>query len=617
MRVLLVEAGYRNKYPPMGLMKLSTYHKTRGDDVVFVKGKVNRMANQLWDRVYVTTLFTFHFSITVDTIRFYKPSVKKTNNVYVGGILATIMGDELAEATGIKKIIKGQLISSKMIGFRDNINIDELPLDYDILDDIEYKYPNSDSYFSYTTRGCPNECEFCAVSILEPEFKTANNIKAQINYTDQNFGKKRNLLLLDNNVLESEHLSEIVKGIKDAGFHKGASFVYPNNFNLYLEKAVKNSKDDKAQQRLKDYLFTSIKLITQKKAKAEYELLLDDIYEQESSLNVILENREKISNLLEKYKDKREKPRFVDFNQGIDARRLTEERMATLSEIPLRPLRIAFDKLSMREKYEAAIRLACKYGITEMSNYILYNHDEKPFELWQRLKINIDLISELGVRIFSFPMKYAPIDRTDREFVGMHWKKKYLSAITAILLVTKGVVAGGYSFFEKAFGCDEHEYFKILSLPREFIIYRFKYEELGITSHWDDAFNKLNEDEQKWLLEYVGSSVFVEMPDNVSDNLKVTLSFYTRNYDIRSIVFSKKETKYRLVLVDNEDNEMHKFVASISLGNEIINRLISIENYYYEISGTKYKQISKSIEMWNEDTAQWEAIDLNKYHESI
>ena len=38
MRVLLVEPNYKNKYPPMGLMKISTYHKILGDEVRFVKG---------------------------------------------------------------------------------------------------------------------------------------------------------------------------------------------------------------------------------------------------------------------------------------------------------------------------------------------------------------------------------------------------------------------------------------------------------------------------------------------------------------------------------------------------------------------------------------------------
>ena len=42
MRILLVEPNYKNKYPPMGLMKISTYHKGRGDEVTFYKLWIQR-----------------------------------------------------------------------------------------------------------------------------------------------------------------------------------------------------------------------------------------------------------------------------------------------------------------------------------------------------------------------------------------------------------------------------------------------------------------------------------------------------------------------------------------------------------------------------------------------
>ena len=35
---MLVEPNYKNKYPPMGLMKIATYYRELGDDVTFFKG---------------------------------------------------------------------------------------------------------------------------------------------------------------------------------------------------------------------------------------------------------------------------------------------------------------------------------------------------------------------------------------------------------------------------------------------------------------------------------------------------------------------------------------------------------------------------------------------------
>lgn len=36
--ILLIEPNYKNKYPPIGLMKIASYHKQLGDNVKFFKG---------------------------------------------------------------------------------------------------------------------------------------------------------------------------------------------------------------------------------------------------------------------------------------------------------------------------------------------------------------------------------------------------------------------------------------------------------------------------------------------------------------------------------------------------------------------------------------------------
>ena len=39
-RILLIEPNYKNKFPPIGLMKMATYFRMRGDDVIFFKGEL-------------------------------------------------------------------------------------------------------------------------------------------------------------------------------------------------------------------------------------------------------------------------------------------------------------------------------------------------------------------------------------------------------------------------------------------------------------------------------------------------------------------------------------------------------------------------------------------------
>lgn len=46
-KILLIEPDYKNKYPPMGLMKLATYFRRCGDDVRFFKGDLRVFAARI------------------------------------------------------------------------------------------------------------------------------------------------------------------------------------------------------------------------------------------------------------------------------------------------------------------------------------------------------------------------------------------------------------------------------------------------------------------------------------------------------------------------------------------------------------------------------------------
>src|SRR5438034_8696696 len=59
------------------------------------------------------------------------------------------------------------------------------------------------------------------------------------------------------------------------------------------------------------------------------------------------------------------------------------------------PLRIAFDHLGVAKLYTQAIRYACDNGLTELSNYMLYNFHDSPADLFERMRRSEEHTSEL------------------------------------------------------------------------------------------------------------------------------------------------------------------------------------------------------------------------------
>ncbi len=654
-KILLLEPNYSNKFPPVGLMKLATYHKNRGDYVVFYKGNlkdfvIDRVSDlciqsmndmdpsidwkikkdfvfnyiktgknsiledpyfdilgrtqeaflvaQLdyyrdfykkgtwelypeWDRVLITTLFTFYWDITVETINFAKKLVKPDGKIQIGGVLATLQPNELEKETGIRPWI-GLLDKPGLLDEGDDQIIDELPLDYSILDEIEYKYPMSNAFYSYTTRGCIRKCGFCAVSTLEPQYKDYVPLKPRIDSVRELYGDQKDLLLMDNNVLASDSFTEIINDIIESGFGKNSKYQSVD----YLEIAIRNLRNglnDRAYIRKCYELIIELyhKIPQDNDDSFRIYNAIEDFHLRDvrtCTRENILNAFDRISDIHKKYFSKSFKLRFVDFNQGVDARLFTQEKANLLGKINIRPLRIAFDSLSTRPEYEAAVRMSVKAGIKDFSNYILYNFKDKPIELYQRLKINVELCEDLGISIYSFPMKYHPLYGEfshNRDYMGKHWNRKYIRAIQCILNSTKGKVGKGMSFFLKAFGSNESEFLELLELPEIFIVYRLFFEWMNDKHHfsvkswretWNTCKNEMSEDDWEKLLGIIHSNQFDESVKEQFSNISARslLDFYIfnraniidknspfydlkREYDSNPLIVPKRNTKKRIV----------------------------------------------------------------------
>lgn len=151
-----------SNFPNLALMKISAYHKARGDQVEWY----NPLCK--YDKVYAAKVFTF----TPD----YNYYIN-ANQIEKGG-------------TGydIEKVLP--------------IEVDRLQPDYSIY--------NIDSNLSYgfLTRGCPNRCKWCVVP------KKEGKISPYMDIEEITAGRKK-AILMDNNILASNYgLQQIEKIIK-------------------------------------------------------------------------------------------------------------------------------------------------------------------------------------------------------------------------------------------------------------------------------------------------------------------------------------------------------------------------------------------------------------------
>lgn len=124
MKVLLVDAD--SKIPNLALMKIAQYHKSQGDTVGF---GVNNP-----DKIYCSIVFKKNRH-SADGLRFLYPDAE----LDIGG--------------------SGYSLEKKLPD-----DIESLSPDYSI-------YPDCDSYYGFTTRGCIRRCHFCIVNKKEGLFR--------------------------------------------------------------------------------------------------------------------------------------------------------------------------------------------------------------------------------------------------------------------------------------------------------------------------------------------------------------------------------------------------------------------------------------------------------------
>lgn len=166
MNVCLIDAD--SVIPNIPLMKLSTYHKAKGDKVFLIKGKLP-----------------------------YFPFRKKT-------AVKEIIGSDLTYASvvfeGNKEYVKGKNI---IFGGTGVDLVTELPEEVDICEPDYSLYPENDISYGFISRGCIRNCSFCVVQRKEGKIRQVSTIDAIVRHKKVKF--------LDNNIMALPNHKDIFK----------------------------------------------------------------------------------------------------------------------------------------------------------------------------------------------------------------------------------------------------------------------------------------------------------------------------------------------------------------------------------------------------------------------
>lgn len=198
-----------NNFPNLALMKISAWHKQRGDEVEWC------IPIKHYDRVYTSKVF---------------------GDEYIQGDPTIIQADEVIEGgTGLAiSIVNGKEVYTKS-------------MDADLPYEIEHCYPDyslypertKDTAYGFLTRGCPNNCAFCIVS------KKEGIQSRKVADLSEFWRGQRNIELLDPNLLACRQHMELLHQLADSGawvnFNQGldARFITERNIETLASVKIK------------------------------------------------------------------------------------------------------------------------------------------------------------------------------------------------------------------------------------------------------------------------------------------------------------------------------------------------------------------------------------------
>lgn len=313
--VLLVKPKFYSAYPPLGLLKLSAFHKEKGDTSELVFGTKNPKTEP--DIIYVTSLFTWAWEPVWEAIQHF--SLKFPNaELWLGGLYASLM-PEHAVLSGVdpSRVFKGIFPEAEC-----------LCPDYSLVPAWNTQQKAS---IIFSTRGCIRACTFCGVSRIEGKLNSEKTSIKDLIWPGHN-----RVVFFDNNFLAGKNWEYILSEVEELGL-------------------------------------------------------------------------------------------AVDFNQGLDARLITEKVAERISNVKIdRFVRISYDTFDIGPNVKKAIELLNDHSVDGRSIlvYVLYNFTDSPDDFFARIK------NVLSWGAVAYPMRFQPVYTLRKNsYISPKWDQIRLNAV--------------------------------------------------------------------------------------------------------------------------------------------------------------------------------------------
>lgn len=167
MKIGLIDVDGHH-YPNLALMKISAYHKAKGDSVEWWWGFSQ------YDRVYMSKVFDDSYT------------------------------QDFPEPLNAKEVIKG----GTGYGLKNQLphEIEHMCPDYSLYPEL-----TKDTAYGFLTRGCPNACPFCIVSGKE------GRISQKVADLSEWWDGQKNIVLMDPNILACREHMELLEQLANSG----------------------------------------------------------------------------------------------------------------------------------------------------------------------------------------------------------------------------------------------------------------------------------------------------------------------------------------------------------------------------------------------------------------